>query len=110
MGFIIIALVGIFFISGGIYFLCIKGKKTSESGKAISLWSNTDGIEVTDIRKYYTAIGKLAIGYGIIAILLGIPTLGGQNTGGGIITVLGMSWGSIGAMVIYTRIEGKYKK
>ena len=103
LGFIIWCLCGGFFIVLGIYALFSK--------KAMGFWAGQEVVEVTDIRKYNNAMAKLFCAMGIGFIFLGIPLLGGQNSAGIVISILGITFESIMAMVIYlVVIERKYKK
>lgn len=45
-----------------------------------------------------------------IFILLGLPLLAGQNAAIIIVSVLGIVFEMIGTMIVYTRIEEKYRK
>lgn len=61
------------------------------SKKEVGFWANAGKFEVTDVKKYNGAVGKLFIGYGIVFILLGLPMLSGQNSPW-IILSIGGSW------------------
>ncbi len=103
IGFSIWGLLGIFFIGLGVYSLFSK--------RAMGFWANAEVAEIADIKKYNSAMAKLFGIYGIVFILLGLPLLAGQNSPWIIISILGVMFESIGAMVVYTTIiEKKYKK
>jgi len=103
LGFFVWALLGIIFIGLGIYSLFTK--------KAMGFWANAKVAEIADIKKYNCAMAKLFCIYGIVFLLLGLPLLAGQNSPWIIISILGVMFESIGAMVVYTTvIEKKYKK
>ena len=56
-------------------------------------------------------MAKLFCIYGIVLFGLGLPLLAGQNSPWILISVLGVMFATITAMVIYTTvIEKKYKK
>ena len=56
-------------------------------------------------------MGKLFIIGGLAFILLGLPMLKGQNTAGIVLSMLGIVFGSLAMMIVYTvGIEGKYRK
>ena len=97
--------IGFLFIGMGIY--AFFAKKTRPMG----FWANAEMFEVTDVKKYNTAMGKLFCCYGIVFIILGIPLLAGQNTPWILISMIGVMMESIAMMGIYTTvIEKKYKK
>jgi hypothetical protein len=77
----------------------------------VGFWVNAGKFEVTDVKKYNGAVGKLFIGYGIVFILLGLPMLSGQNSPWIILSIGGIMVESMGSMIIYTVvIEKKYRK
>lgn len=105
LAFIIWAIVGIAIILLGIYDMFPKKEVP------FGFWANAKPFEVTDVKAYNRAVGKLFCVYGVVLILLGIPLLHGQNTVGIILTILGTMGISIVAMVIYVIvIEKKYRK
>lgn len=106
MAFIIWALLSVCFIGYGIY-LMFSNKKVP-----VGFWANVKELpQVTDVKAYNKALGKLWCGYGTVLLLLGFPFLGEQNAAGFIITLLGTVWASIGLAIIYsTAILNKYQK
>ena len=103
IGFIIWCLCGSFFIGFGIYALF--------SHNPVGFWAGEEVAGVTDIKKYNHAMSKLFCAMGIGFIVLGIPLLGGQNSAGIVISILGVMFESIMAMAIYlVVIEKRYKK
>lgn len=103
MGFWIWSIVGCLFIALGIFSFFSK--------KAIGFWANAEMFQVTDIKKYNGAMGKLFCTFGIGVIFLGFPLLSEQNSAWILLAVVGVMVESIAAMVIYTTvIEKKYKK
>ena len=83
----------------------------SKKEKAFGFWANAETFEVNDVRAYNKALGKLFCVFGIIFIMLGIPLLGGQNSPLVLISVVGVMFEAIAAMVVYvTVIEKKYRK
>ena len=58
IGFIIWSLVGCVFIFIGIY--------SFFSQKAVGFWANVKMFEVTDVKKYNAAVGKLFCAFGIV--------------------------------------------
>lgn len=102
-GFIIWALVGCLFIGIGVYDLA--GRKQA------GFWANAKMPDVTDVRGYNRAVGKLWCVSGIIFILLGLPLLDRENSSLIIISVFGSLAWAIALMVIYeTVICKKYRK
>ena len=103
MGFMIWALAGLVFVGIGLGSFRAK--------KAAGFWANLESPQVTDIRGYNRAMGKLWIGFGLLFILLGLPLLAGQNSPLIFLSVLGVFAEIIGVMLIYTQIIlPKYKK
>lgn len=79
--------------------------------KEIGFWANAKPVAVTDVRGYNRAVGKLFIAGGVVFILLGLPLLKGQNTAGILLSMLGIVFGSLAMMIVYTvGIESKYRK
>ncbi|MBQ7956304.1 MAG: hypothetical protein IJ282_11270 [Lachnospiraceae bacterium] len=106
LGFIICALVGLLVV--GLGFWCFRAKKP------VGFWANAEAPEaknINDVTGYNRAVGILLIIFGIVFVLLCLPILGGQNSPGIIVSILGMMFESIAAMVVYTVvIEPKYTK
>ncbi|MBQ7919349.1 MAG: hypothetical protein IJ324_05365 [Lachnospiraceae bacterium] len=105
LAFILWTILSVFFVVWGIvtYF--------AKSAKPFGFWANAEVAEMKDVKAYNRALGKLWCVYGILLALLGIPLLGGQNSAGGIFSILGTMLISIGAMVVYVVvIEAKYRK
>ena len=68
-------------------------------------------LPMRDVKAYNRAVGWLFIVYGIVFMLLGLPLLGGQNSAGVIISVLGVMAETIAAMAVYILvIQNKYEK
>ncbi len=104
LGFIIWAVFGLAFIGLGIY--CFFSRKEV----AFGFWANAETFPVKDIKAYNKAGGKLWCGFGLGFICIGIPLLGGQNSPGAILSILGAMFLAISTMVIYVVvIEGKYR-
>ncbi len=102
-GFVIWSLLAVFFIGMGVY-ACF-------SKKAVGFWANAQVMEVTDIKRYNAAMAKLFCIYGIVLLILGLPLLAGQNSPWILLSVLGVMFATIIAMIVYTTvIEKKYKK
>ena len=103
MGFVIWCIVSSFFIGLGIFAFSSK--------KPVGFWANAKMFEVTDVKRYNRAVGKLFCIWGIVFVILGLPLLAGQNSPLIFISVIGVMFSTIIAMVVYiTIIENKYKK
>lgn len=100
--FIIWAICGLIIIGIGICDLFSK--------KVVGFWANVKTTDVSDIKKYNCAVGKLIIIYGVIYIALGLPLLCGQNSAYILLSVLGVFIETIVVMIIYSLvITNKYK-
>lgn len=102
--FVVWLVVGIGFVALGIYIM------NSKKAKPFGFWANDEAPEVTDVKKYNKALGKLWIIFGVGFIVLGLPLLAGQNSALIMISVVGSMFLCIGIMVYYTiAIEAKFK-
>lgn len=102
-GFILWCVLGALFICLGIY--------SYFSSRTVGFWANIKLFEVTDIKKYNTAIAKLFCGFGFVFILLGLPLLPGQGPSGIIPSIIGVILETIAALAAYAIIiERKYKR
>ena len=103
MGFVIWCIVSCFFVGLGIF--------TFFSKKPVGFWANAEMFEVTDVKKYNNAVGKLFCALGIVFVVLGLPLLAGQNSPLVLISVIGVMFAIIITMIIYIMvIEKKYRK
>lgn len=103
IGFGMWCIVGCFFIGLGIFSFFSK--------KAVGFWANVKMFEVTDIKKYNNAMGKLFCTMGVIFIFLGLPLLSKETSLWILLSCVGVMVEVLLAMVIYsTVIEKKYKK
>lgn len=83
----------------------------AKHAQPFGFWANVKVFEVTDLKAYNKAVGKLFIIYGGVFTLLGLPLLAGQNNAWLVITMVGVAVSSIVAMAVYvTVIEPKYRK
>lgn len=104
LAFLIWGIIGAAFTGYGLYALCTK--RTLPFG----FWANAEMFEVSDVKAYNRAMGKLWCIFGIVFILLGIPLLLGGNSPYIIISILGCPAEAIAAMAVYvTVIEKKYR-
>lgn len=83
----------------------------SKRKSAFGFWANAKVFDVTDVKAYNRALGKLWCVFGVVFALLGLPLLYGQNSPYILLTILGAMLEAIAAMVVYvTVIEKKYRK
>ncbi len=102
IAFLIWSFVGFCFAGMGIY--CLTAKKP------VGFWANAEVFQVSDLKKYNRAMAKFWFVFGAVFILLGLPLLDGQNSPLVIVTILGVMFEAIGAMIFYTLvIEKKYR-
>ena len=102
--FVIWALAGGVMVAFGIYALY------SKRALPFGFWANAKVFEVSDVRAYNRALGKLWCVFGVCFVLLGLPLLGGQHSPYIILSILGCMVEAIVAMVVYvTVIEKKYR-
>ena len=103
-GFLSFALIGLFFL--------IIGIRCFFSDKPSGFWANAEQFEVTDVRAYNNAMGKLWIVVAVLFTALGVPLLNPKNILLVIlVSVVGCMIVSIGIMIFYTTvIEPKYRK
>ncbi len=105
IAFLIWCALGLLFIGMGIYAFFTK------KPQPMGFWANAKMFEVTDVKKYNAAMGKLFCAYGVIFIILGLPLMSGQNSALILISVFGVMAETIAIMAIYIIvIEKKYKK
>lgn len=96
---------GIIFVALGI---CIMNSKKA---KPFGFWANAEAPEVTDVKAYNKALGKLWIIFGVGFIVVGLPLLAGENSPLILLSVVGAMFLCIGIMTYYSIvIEPKYKK
>lgn len=105
IAFIIWCAVGLLFVGMGIHAFFTK------KAQPLGFWANVEMFEVTDVKKYNSAMGKLFCAFGIVFAILGLPLLLGQNSALIILSAFGVMGETIAIMGIYiVVIEKKYKK
>lgn len=103
LAFVICSMVGVLFIVLGIF--------SAHSKKPAGFWANASVGEITDVKGYNRAVGKLFVVYGLLFILCCMPVMAGQNSAWIILTILGVMFETIGVMIVYTVvIEKKYRE
>lgn len=102
MAFFIWSTVSVAFVVFGIVALLSK--------KPVGFWTFGNQFTVSDVKKYNRAVAKLWFAFAVIFLVIGIPLLTAeQNSAKAVIPILGGLFASIGLMVVYTRIEKKYR-
>lgn len=101
IAFLIWSAIGLFFVGMGIASHFIK--------KAVGFWVNVKVPELADIKPYNRAVGRLYIIFGILMMVLGLPLLS-KHTEMILISAVGIMFTVITMMILYTRIEQKYRK
>lgn len=79
------------------------------SKKPVSFWSFSQQIQVRDVKKYNRAVAKLWFVSAAIFVGIGLPLLAGQNSPWIVVTILGGMFLAIAMIVVYLRIEKKYR-
>lgn len=102
LGFIVVVLIGIFFE--------IIGLLAFHAKKPVGFWANAVTAPIENVKAYNRAVGKLWCVFGVVFVLLGLPMLAGQNSPGILFSVIGIMFEVIAVMVVYMRIENKYRK
>lgn len=77
--------------------------------KPVSFWTINQKIQVSNIKKYNRAVAKLWFVFAAGLAVLGLPLMAGQNSAWIVITILGAMFWAIAFMIVYTRIEKKYR-
>lgn len=99
--FIAWSVISVLFIGLGI--VCFFYKKP------MYFWTVKEVYKVRDVKKYNAALGKLWLAFGVLLELLGLPLLLAQKMPWVLLTLLGTVWLAILLMVLYTKIEKKYR-
>jgi len=103
--FIIWAVLGVLFIGLGLYVF------HSKRSKPFGFWANAETVLIEDVKGYHRALGILWCVYGALFVLIGLPLLSVRYQALIMLSVLGVMFISIGAMIVYTvGIEPKYRK
>lgn len=79
------------------------------SEKVVRFWNISQQIQVSDVKKYNRAVAKMWLVFSVLLAVTGIPILAGQNSAWIAITILGGMLWAIALMVVYTKIEAKYR-
>lgn len=91
--------------------LAIMGIITIFLNKPASFWANFKSIEPKAYKEYNLRVGLIWIGFGIYLALIGLPfLLMEDNKLAFLIPILGIVIGVIAVMVIYSKIELKFKQ
>lgn len=87
----------------------LLGVVSWKSKKAVQFWTISQQIQVSDVQKYNRAVSKMWFIFALFLAALGIPMLAGQNSVWIVFTILGGMMWAIALMVVYTKIEKKYR-
>lgn len=103
IAFIIWSIVAIIFF--------IMGLIDRKSDKPVGFWANAKVSEIENIPEYNKAVAKIWFVFAVVLELLGIPLLFiKQNSPIIMFLVIGMMFLIIVIMVVYTKVEDKYRK
>lgn len=103
IAFIIWSIVAIIFF--------IMGLIDRKSDKPAGFWANAKIPEIENIPEYNNAVAKIWFVFAVVLELLGIPLLFiKQNSPMIMFAVIGMMILIIVIMVVYTKVEDKYRK
>ncbi len=103
IAFIIWSIVAIIFF--------IMGLIDRKSDKPVGFWANAKVSEIENIPEYNNAVAKIWFVFAVVLELLGIPLLFiKQNSPMIMFAVIGMMILIIVIMVVYTKVEDKYRK
>lgn len=91
-----------------VVFYCLGGYAW-RAEKPVKFWNIAQQIQVRDVKRYNRAVAKLWIVSAVVWDVAGLPLLAGQNSAWIVFSILGAVAWSIALMVIYTRIEKKYR-
>ena len=77
--------------------------------KSVGFFANAKPPEIRDVRAYNRAVGRLWLVFAVVFALLGIPLLW-PDSPLVLLGIIGLMWAIIVVIVVYLRIEQKYKK
>ena len=103
MAFIIWTLVALFFVVIAIYARISK--------EPVGFFSGVKAPEVTDVKGYNRAVSTLWFVAAVLLELMGVPFLFGEQNSAHFVSIMLLIMPLvIGMVVVYLRIEGKYRK
>lgn len=89
----------------------IMGLIDRKSDKPVGFWANAKVSEIENIPEYNNAVAKIWFVFAVVLELLGIPLIFiKQNSPIIMFLVIGMMFLIIVIMVVYTKVEDKYRK
>lgn len=77
--------------------------------KPVGFFANAEPPKIRDVKAYNRAVGRLWLVFAVVFALLGIP-LRSPDSPMVLLSVLGVIWEIIIVIIVYLRIEQKYKK
>lgn len=87
----------------GIGISCFLAKKT------VGFFANAEPPKIRDVKAYNRAVGRLWLVFAVVFALLGIPLLW-PDSPLVLLGIIGLMWAIIVVIIVYLRIEQKYKK
>lgn len=92
--------------------IIIAGIAAMKSKKPAGIYSNVkapDADEISDLKAYNCAVGKLITGYAVLFIIVGFAAINANKSTAAILIVISAFPGAIAMMIIYeTVISPKY--
>lgn len=86
------------------------GVNSWKSEKAVGFFSNAKPPEIKDVKKYNKAVAKIWFGFAAAMEIIGIPLLFiEQNSPVALLIAFAVVALIIGIMILYTRVEAKYR-
>lgn len=79
------------------------------SHKPVGFFANAKPPEIRDVKAYNRAVGRLWLVFAVVFALLGIPLLW-PDSPLVLLGIIGLMWAIIVVIIVYLRIEQKYKK
>ena len=77
--------------------------------KPVGFFANAEPPQIRDVKAYNRAVGRLWLVFAVVFALLGIPLLW-LDSPLVLLGIIGLMWASIVVIIVYLRIEQKYKK
>ena len=90
-------------------FFVVLGIISWRSEKPVRFWNISQEIQASDIKKYNRAVSKMWFVFAVYLAAAGLPVLAGQNNAWIVWTILGSMFGAIALMIVYVKIEKKYR-
>lgn len=86
------------------------GVSSWKSEKAVGFYSNAKPPEIKDVKNYNKAVAKIWFGFAAAMEMIGIPLLFiEQNSPVALLIAIAVVALILGIMILYTRVEAKYR-